>query len=733
MLAMLTISAVAGNYVKVTSATDFVNGAKYLIVCEDQNVAFNGALETLDAVEDFVSVKINDGTITTEDDGAVFEINGNAIKSASGFYIGQTSDANGLKQSKSSDYTNTISFDEDGNADIVCSNAHLRFNAASNQMRFRYFKSSSYTGQKAIQLYMLEGSAPAATVAAPTFTPATQEFEESIDVTLTAEEGATIYYNFDNGENWNEYTQAINLTETTTIYAYAVKDNVESTVVSATYTLKVAALEVESLEIAADMEDGVEFVFTGDAVVTYQYKQYLYVRDDTGYGLIYGSTNGGKNPVFAQGTILAPNWEAKTSIYNDELMEFVNTTGLDSCGLTTVAPEVITADQMADKLNAYVQIDHVKSISGTTATLTDGTTINLYNRFGKTIQEFSDADAIITGIVNIYNGNLQLYYIGVEGIVAAPEIAPASCDFEESVEVTITAEEGATIKYSYDNETWADYTEALTITETTTVYAKAVVGTKESNVVSATYTKVDPAEMVTYTLVTDASQLANGDKIILVGYVQVDSVTVQPYAMGDFKTNNFGSVIVDVEDNTVTTALAHVLTLEANGDNWNFKANDGRYLYADGSDYIDNQGKTKSQNYLKLQDEVNAYATAAISMANDTTVIEFQGDNDSKFMRFNPNKNSSGYNPLFSCYKETSSVKNPVYIFKAGTTEPAGLRGDVNNDKNVTIADVTALIDYLLSGSAEGINTQNANCNLDEGITIADVTVLIDYLLSGNW
>ena len=60
-------------------------------------------------------------------------------------------------------------------------------------------------------------------------------------------------------------------------------------------------------------------------------------------------------------------------------------------------------------------------------------------------------------------------------------------------------------------------------------------------------------------------------------------------------------------------------------------------------------------------------------------------------------------------------------------------RGDVNEDGVVNIADATALIDYLLSGNADGINLDNANCNQDEGINIADVTALVDYLLSGNW
>ena len=63
----------------------------------------------------------------------------------------------------------------------------------------------------------------------------------------------------------------------------------------------------------------------------------------------------------------------------------------------------------------------------------------------------------------------------------------------------------------------------------------------------------------------------------------------------------------------------------------------------------------------------------------------------------------------------------------------AGLRGDVNMSNDVTIADVTALIDYLLTNNAEGISLDNANCNLDGGISIADVSALIDYLLTGVW
>ena len=62
--------------------------------------------------------------------------------------------------------------------------------------------------------------------------------------------------------------------------------------------------------------------------------------------------------------------------------------------------------------------------------------------------------------------------------------------FEENLTVTLTcATTGANIQYSYNNEYFTDYTEPIVIDETTTIYAKAVLGEVESEVVSATYTK----------------------------------------------------------------------------------------------------------------------------------------------------------------------------------------------------------------------------------------------------
>ena len=64
---------------------------------------------------------------------------------------------------------------------------------------------------------------------------------------------------------------------------------------------------------------------------------------------------------------------------------------------------------------------------------------------------------------------------------------------------------------------------------------------------------------------------------------------------------------------------------------------------------------------------------------------------------------------------------------------PAVKRGDVNMDDAVDVDDITALTNYVLNGSTNGISIENAECNQIEGIDIEDVTSLINYVLNGQW
>lgn len=65
--------------------------------------------------------------------------------------------------------------------------------------------------------------------------------------------------------------------------------------------------------------------------------------------------------------------------------------------------------------------------------------------------------------------------------------------------------------------------------------------------------------------------------------------------------------------------------------------------------------------------------------------------------------------------------------------QPQLLRGDVDDDGNVGIGDISALIDYILINDETGINLSAADVDQDGNVGIGDVSYLIDYVLSGVW
>ena len=169
-------------YQLVTSTDDITSG-KYLIVYAPEDgeaVAFDGSLAKLDAASNTQAVTIENDVITT--DQAIYfniDVENGTLQSASGFYIGQTANSNGLKQSEDATaYTNTFAIDEDGYAVISVATGEdavtLRYNKASDQLRFRYYKS----GQQPIYL----------------FKAVDQVEGETVPVTISSAEWATLYY-----------------------------------------------------------------------------------------------------------------------------------------------------------------------------------------------------------------------------------------------------------------------------------------------------------------------------------------------------------------------------------------------------------------------------------------------------------------------------------------------------------------------------------------------------------
>lgn len=94
-------------------------------------------------------------------------------------------------------------------------------------------------------------------------------------------------------------------------------------------------------------------------------------------------------------------------------------------------------------------------------------------------------------------------------------------------------------------------------------------------------------------------------------------------------------------------------------------------------------------------------------------------------------RNASVHIPdgTMSAYSTADTWKKFNYLINT-YYEPDFMIGDVDGDGQVSIGDVSALIDYLLNGLE--INMDSADMDQDSQVGIGDVSALIDYILNSN-
>lgn len=184
--------------------------------------------------------------------------------------------------------------------------------------------------------------------------------------------------------------------------------------------------------------------------------------------------------------------------------------------------------------------------------------------------------------------------------VEKPVITVAENPFLFSTTATITCEtEGATIKYSYDGETWNDYSSALTITETKTIYAKAVKDENESSVAQVTATKnlATPTVTVSGDLTLDLDGETDVEAGTLTAAVIYNEEAVEG-AVVAWSSNNADVATIDAETGAVTIKTTGTVTFTA--------------TYAGNSDYAEATGsKTVTVTDSKVPGSVgNPYTVA---------------------------------------------------------------------------------------------------------------------------
>ncbi len=288
----------------------------------------------------------------------------------------------------------------------------------------------------------------------------------------------------------------------------------------------------------------------------------------------------------------------------------------------------------------------------------------------------------------VYKQNVTMAFNPTEATATIGE------DFTEPTLTTTPA--NLNVTYSSSDQTVATIDvatgEVTPVAAGTTVITATFAGNNSYNSGSASYTltvseATTPDPVVgsgTYALVTDASTLADGDKI-MIAYVNDNS----RYVLSTTQNSNNRAATDDVtinDDGTLTPGdAAQVITLEKDGTNYLFNVGNG-YLYAASS----------GSNWLRTKETADANAKATVSISSGDATITFQGSNTRNIIRYNPNNNS----PIFSCYSGTSTGSAPQIYREVSVTIPTITLAnnsdnasviEANNGKlvNVTLADRT--------------------------------------------
>ena len=289
-------------------------------------------------------------TVTKTDDGYQFGV-GDA-------YLYATNTNNGVRVGSNSNNVFTI---ESG---YLKNSATSRYLGVYNSQDWRCYTSINDNIKNTVTTFFKKIE-ETPDVAAPTFAPAaTATFFGSQTVTLTAEEGADIYYVTDDSElssDCAKYVEPITINATTTIRAFAVKEGKGSPEAKATYTFGPTVAN-----IAAFKETTTTAQLTlVDAVVTHAYSggngDYVFVEDASG-AICFSKTG----LALAKGNKLNGTIIGKLTSYNG-LPQFAaveDQTSLDAVQVTedgTIAPAVVTIEEAS---NAAYAARMIKILGG---------------------------------------------------------------------------------------------------------------------------------------------------------------------------------------------------------------------------------------------------------------------------------------------------------------------------------------------------------------------------------
>lgn len=314
------------------------------------------------------------------------------------------------------------------------------------------------------------------TVVRPTISPNGGNFVTSQQVTLSHDDAdAAIYYTLDDNDptmSSTQYTAPFTINATTTVKAIAVKNGVSSAVASATFT----KVGVSTIAEAYAVPQGSTFTFTGNAVVTYQNGRNVWIRDNSGSGLIYRGYS--ETSAFNNGDILDANWSATNTFYLNRIPEFSNPSGVTSSSNGgTVAPFDRTSTGITTaNVNEYVSFSNVTlswdtSVGYCYYAVGNNRIYFRNNYFNNDLSVSSENTYNIEGIAYIEsksNTNIPVVYLTkVTAVSPVLTVNPSTLTINDSGTYNTFTVEGSNLGYDNAGVTQTNYDFTTSLSTTT--------------------------------------------------------------------------------------------------------------------------------------------------------------------------------------------------------------------------------------------------------------------------
>ena len=459
-------------------------------------------------------------------------------------------------------------------------------------------------------------NAPQHDVEAPTFSPVAGTYAEAQSVTISCESPSTIYYyTLDGTEptpNSTLYSEPIPVSSTTTIkaVAYAGGDD-HSTVATANYY----------------------FCSEGDPYTVTEalsFAEYQYPA----------------NGIYVQGVVST----AATSLSNGTLTYYISEDGTTDNQLEVykgkdLDNEAFTAVdnlQLGDIVTVYGNVQVYNS------TIEFGSGNYLVYFYRPVVSNITISPDRIDATAAGADGTLNITYSGLEiGDMTDFEIVYLDIDGDPIdqpnwIEVEVAEQdpqegEGYVVSYIIDENDG----------DARTVYFQVFAPSLDDDFVYSNMVTVEQAEYVEPTTYTLASSIVSGKTYIISNGTD--------RAMGAQSGNIRSAAAVSIDDNNVayvTTADVYefVITGSAEDGYTIYDVKDEGYLYASSSNsnVIGTRGENSDDN-----------SVWTIDFDESAVTISANGTNTRNHIRYNYNNG----NDRFSCYAETSSLQDPLYLY----------------------------------------------------------------------